>query len=425
MKSTSMKLAAACCLIIAMSSCLKDNFTRTYQYKMYRPVYKTSDEVKANIKNATPQPITSSGKMYILGNYIYLSELGKGIHVINNSNPAKPVNESYINIPGCEDMAASGNTLYADCFTDMMVIDITDPKNVSLKNTVNNIFPDRRYVLGYQIDSGKVIAEWIEKDTTITQKVELGRMNDNVVFFDAAACANCSFLNYAYSSSGGQKATAGVGGSMARFAIQNQFLYTVTTTKLNVLGINQPENPEWKNTVDLGWGIETIFPFKDKLFIGSNTGMQIMSVANPAEPVKAGLFTHATVCDPVIADDHNAYVTLRDGTSCRGFTNQLDVLDVNNIFAPSLLKSYPFTNPHGLSKDGNWLFVCDGRDGLKVLDATKPTEIKLKQTISMADTYDVICLNGLAIVTAKDGLYQYDYRDINNIKLLSKIALQQ
>ena len=44
---------------------------------------------------------------------------------------------------------------------------------------------------------------------------------------------------------------------------------------------------------------------------------------------------------------------------------------------------------------------------------------------AMADTYDVISMNGIAIVSAKDGLYQYDYRDISNIKLLSKISLQQ
>lgn len=423
MKKTTIKLAALCCLIVSMSACLKDTATRTFSYKLYRPIYKTTDEVRANIKNIAPQPITTSGKMYILNNYIYLSELGKGIHVINNSNPASPVNEAYISIPGCEDMAAYGNTLYADCYTDMMVIDISNPKNITLKRTVANLFPDRQFVLGYQMDSGKVVYEWEIKDTTVTQAMELGKLTDGLVFMDnfSNGCMNCSGTqNYA---SNGQK--AGTGGSMARFAIQNQHLYTVTQSRLNVLGISSPENPQWKKAVELGWGIETIYPFKDKLFIGSTTGMQIMSVTDPANPIKAGLFTHARVCDPVIGDDHNAYVTLRDGSTCGGFTNQMDVLNVNNIFEPALVKSYPFTNPHGLSKDGKWLFVCDGRDGLKVLDATTPSNIILKQTIAMADTYDVISMNGIAIVSAKDGLYQYDYRDINNIKLLSKITLQQ
>jgi len=39
------------------------------------------------------------------------------------------------------------------------------------------------------------------------------------------------------------------------------------------------------------------------------------------------------------------------------------------------------------------------------------------------DTYDVIAWNKNAIVVAKDGLYQYDYSDANNIHLVSKISI--
>ena len=419
MKKTSIQLIAACALLILMAACLKDTAYRTYTYTLYRPVYKTSDEVRANIKNAAPQPITAQGKMYVLGNYIYLSELGKGIHIINNSNPASPINEAYISIPGCEDMAAYGTTLYADCYTDLMVLDISNPKNVVLKKAIANIFPDRQYVLGYRNDSGKVIYDWVVKDTTVTEEMETGRLFGGLVFMDATAN---------FSSSSGTKANSpatGKGGSMARFAIQSEHLYTVTTSKLNVLGVSVPADPQWKKTIDLGWGIETIYPFKDKLFIGSNTGMQIYTVSNPANPQKAGTFTHATVCDPVIAEDGYAFVTLRSGNTCRGITNQLDVVDIQNIYQPALKKSYPLTNPHGLSKDGQWLFVCDGQDGLKVLDASNPQSIILKTTIPMADTYDVICMNGIAIVTAKDGIYQYNYSNINNIQLLSKTGISQ
>ena len=39
------------------------------------------------------------------------------------------------------------------------------------------------------------------------------------------------------------------------------------------------------------------------------------------------------------------------------------------------------------------------------------------------ETYDVIANNNNAIVIAKDGLYQYDYSNINNIRLLSKVSI--
>jgi hypothetical protein len=170
----------------------------------------------------------------------------------------------------------------------------------------------------------------------------------------------------------------------------------------------------------LGWGIETIYPFKDKLFIGSNTGMFIYDITNPAQPSKQGEFNHVRTCDPVIAEDNYAYVTLRTGTGCPGATNQLDVLDITNLSQPLRMKTYPMTNPHGLSKDGDLLFICDGKDGLKVYNAADRNSIFLVKHITGLSTYDVIAWNDVAIVSATDGLYQYDYSDVNNIKLLSK-----
>ena len=126
----------------------------------------------------------------------------------------------------------------------------------------------------------------------------------------------------------------------------------------------------------------------------------------------------------MIADDNNAFVTLRSGTECFGFTNQLEILDIQNLLSPTLLQVYSMTNPHGLSKDGNTLFICDGTDGLKVYDAADINNLQLINQIKGIETYDVITLQGTALVVAKGGLYQYDYSDINNIQLISKIVIQ-
>ncbi len=151
--------------------------------------------------------------------------------------------------------------------------------------------------------------------------------------------------------------------------------------------------------------------------------MFIYNINNPDNPVLAGQFAHVRSCDPVIADDNFAYVTLRSGTACQGFTNQLDVLQLNNLTDPQLLKSYDFNNPHGLSKDGNLLFICDGNAGLKVYDASDVMNLKLIKQISNLETYDVVAYNNIALVVAKDGLYQYDYSNLNEIRLLSKIGI--
>jgi hypothetical protein len=125
-------------------------------------------------------------------------------------------------------------------------------------------------------------------------------------------------------------------------------------------------------------------------------------------------------CDPVIADDHYAYVTINDSSACLGFNNELQIVDISDLGNSFLVKSYDLTHPVGLSKDGNNLFICDGRAGLKLYNAADVNNLQLVSELKDAVVYDVIAENGLAIAVAADGLYQYDYRDLGNIHLISK-----
>lgn len=401
---------------LLFTACMKDKCTRTYTY--YQPVYKTTEEVRANIKSNSPRPVEHPGKLFIRGNYIFLNEIDRGIHIIDNTSPASPKNVAFIDIPGNVDVAVKGNSLYADCYVDMVTIDISNPLNVSVKKYIDNAFPFRRYSNGFMADTNMIISDWIRRDTTVTVDFENGGG-----FW--GACRGCFALDAASMNKSSSPYGAGLSGSMARFSIMNNFLYTVTQDKLNVFDIAQPNNPQFSNTVNLGLSIETIYPFKDKLFIGSATGMFIYGTQNAYSPNKLGTFDHARVCDPVIADDNYAYVTLRSGGTCAGFSNQLDILNINNITFPSLVRTYQLTNPHGLSKDGNFLFICDGKDGMKIYDATDAYNLYLIKRIENIETYDVIAYNNVALVVAKDGLYQFDYTDIKNIQLLSKIGYKQ
>jgi hypothetical protein len=208
---------------------------------------------------------------------------------------------------------------------------------------------------------------------------------------------------------------------MARFAIVNDYLYAVNNSSLNVIDVANSNDPVKTSTIPFGWNIETIYPFKQKLFVGSSSGMFIFDINNPSSPLLQGQFNHARACDPVVADDDYAYVTLRSGNECTGFINQLDVIDVRNVLAPSLVKTYAMTNPHGLAIDGNLLFLCDGKDGLKIYNSSNVLDLKLLYHIKNIETFDVIAWNKRLLVVTTSGLHQYDYSDINNIKLLSKI----
>ena len=422
MKKTCLPIVVIISVSFILQGCIKDTCESSHQYSYYSPLYKTKAAVKANIKSNPSRQIANTGKIFTIGNYIFLNEIDKGIHVIDNSNPSSPKNIAFIDIPGNMDIAVKGNILYADVFTDMVALDISNPLNVTVTKFIEGVFPFRYWGGGLAADTNMVIVDWVKRDTIVYQncnsmgQVYLGRE----VYFDRSQALNNSSGNGQVKSS----SPVGTGGSMARFALLNSRLYTVSNQDLNIFNITTPETPVYVKKVAVSnWNVETLFPFENKLFIGSSNGMFIYSVNSADNTELEGQFAHVRSCDPVIADDHFAYVTLSSGSQCGGFTNQMDVLNISNISNPVLVKSYPLTSPHGLSKDKNVLFVCDGTDGLKIFDASDAGNIITLKQITGFETYDVIANNNKAIVIAKDGLYQYNYADVNNIKLLSKLTI--
>lgn len=154
--------------------------------------------------------------------------------------------------------------------------------------------------------------------------------------------------------------------------------------------------------------------------------MHILDITTPETPVKLSTYEHLRSCDPVVVDENYAYVTLRSGNLCPGNTNVLEVIDIKDLNLPKLIASYQMTNPHGLGIDNTTLFICDGGDGLKAFDAADIQAIDKNLLAHYKDVNatDVIPYDNTLIMIGEDGLFQYDYSDPKDIKLLSTIAIQ-
>jgi hypothetical protein len=110
----------------------------------YKPIYASADEV-AKIEFTAAKPLTEPGKIYVSDPYLFINEMGKGIHIINNSDPKNPENLSFIAITGNYDMAAKGQFLYADNLSNLLVFDISDPKSPKLAKKVADAIPVSNY----------------------------------------------------------------------------------------------------------------------------------------------------------------------------------------------------------------------------------------------------------------------------------------
>jgi len=398
--------------LCTMQGCVKDQvMTRT---TVYRPVYKTKDEVRANIKSSSPIELTAPGKLFYKDGYVFLNELNKGVHIIDVRNPSAPNNIAFVHVPGAVDLAVRGNILYADMYTDLVAIDITNPKAVQLKTVVPGVFPDRNYY-PFIPNKDMVITEWIAVDTVL-------RNDENISWGMVKMEARVMSASPASSAPG---ISNGTGGSMARFALSDDRMYTVDHSKLKVFNTAIPEKPVYVKEVSAGsWDIETIFPFGKNLFLGSMTGMHIFDISSKDNPFRTGSFTHARVCDPVISDGKNAFVTLRNGSQCAGFINQLDVVDISDLSKPKLLKTYPMTNPHGLSKEGDILIICDGADGVKFFNAADVNNIRQLAHVKGMNAFDVIALGRIAMVSAEDALYLIDFSLPSNPVVKGSISIK-
>lgn len=412
-------------IILSNFSCTDDcETTRTYRTTV--PVTLSVEQIRTGISSQTPQDLINPGKIYVKDNYLFINEIKKGIHIFDNSNPSKPQAISFLKIPGVIDMAVKENTLYVDNYMDIVAFDIANPKAIKETGRVKEVFQNgltdgiswwynaqNQTVTDYEI---KIVSEKVR--TNCGQEG-----NINPIYYDSAF-KNSSGSSASQGANGGST-TTGTGGSMARFTIYDNYLYTISQSDLLLFSIKNLNQPTQQTKINLGWGIETIFPYKDKLFIGSNTGMYIFDNKIPEKPVQLSIFQHARACDPVVVNNDIAYVTLRSGW-CGAAPNRLDVVNVANLSSPTLIKSYDMQNPAGLGIDFPNLFICEGQYGLKSFDATSASNITLQQHIEKINAYDVIPLEGKhLLMVGKDGLYQYDTSNPKELKLLSVIPVKR
>ncbi|MBO3099578.1 LVIVD repeat-containing protein [Gelidibacter pelagius] len=380
------------------------------------PEMMSKTEFRNSVEIQSAKPIVEAGKIYAYDDYIFISDKDVGVHVIDNSKPKAPKTISYLKIPGNEDMSIKNNYLYADSATDLLVFDISDILNITFIERLEDVFS----AYDYQIPNEAEYADFnnfdFENQIVVGWKIVQERReiirNSELVFNDAALS----------NSSSAESSSVGVGGSLARFQIVQDYLYTVGSHEMSIFNISQLSAPVLETVQPSGWNIETMFYADDYLYLGGTNGMYIFSMENPASPSYVSQFTHWEGCDPVVVDGNYAYLTLRGGNACGQLESVLEVIDISDKANPTLAARHTLDNPYGLGFKNNSLFVCDGTSGLKVFDKTNPLELQQIQAFPNVHAKDVIPLNNSLLMIGDGVMYQYQYDD-NGLQLLSTYSL--
>ncbi|TFH39252.1 MAG: hypothetical protein E4G95_01605 [Bacteroidia bacterium] len=424
MKTKIVPISAIIVLVLILFSCEETTYR---EYKGYKPEYMTYEDLRKSVKVTQDVPLVNPGKIYFKDDFIFIVEEMEGIHIFNNSDPSSPAQVSYVEVPGAIDITISGYYLYVDSYVDLVVLNIENPLEPFEEARVKDVLP---YIVPpYDNDYP---AAWVDSEKGIVTGWNLGtireKVNNDWIVYPIYVQMDGMFENRSFGSPlpGISGSGVGIGGSMARFGIKDNVLYIVDSNSMKIFDITQPDNPVKYDDIWAGWGIETMFINGDNMFLGTTTGMFIYDLKIKFRPQQITFFIHGRSCDPVVVDGNLAYITLRSGTTCGGTINSLDVVDITSLNSPELKASYPMFNPHGLGKDGDLLFICDGSQGLKIYDASDPLSITDNLLFSYDDimAYDVIPLGSILVMIGDEGLVQYDYSDISNISILSIISAE-
>ena len=401
-------------------------YSETVTYQVNEPVYMTAEAFKNSVAVTDEQhAVSGGGKICFYDGYLYISESGSGIHIIDNRNPSNPHAIGFIKLLGNADLAIRNNLLYADAFTNLLWFDISNPAKPKMKGILENVFPEALPPIdnnfGYDYDevhsaeakSKGVIVGWKLAKKTKEMDVHYPTRWDGTEYYVLA--------------DGGapNKSVTGVNGSMSRFGLYKDYLYAVINYQMSVFDLSGETPAKAVENLNIGWNVETIFSYKENLFFGTPNGLLIYSVANPLAPQYCSFINHVYGCDPVVVENDLAYVTVRAGNACGQNNNILFVVDVRNVYSPQEIASYDMTNPKGLGIDNSTLFLCD--DGLKIFKADNPKTITSNQLAHYKgmDGFDVIPFNNVLMMIAEDGLYQYDYTDLENITELGALRFRK
>lgn len=414
-------------LLVLVITCCTDKIYETFTANA--PVYMSYEELRSAVKMSAPREINKPGKIYFKDQYVLINEMMKGVHVFDVSDPANPQNKGFIEIPGNIDIAIKDNILYADSYIDLVSIDVSNFDNVTETGRVQQIFPytlpayDTKYPIGKIEQEKGVVVGWEVK--SIRQEIEQ-RYYPIYPYNKGDFALDDVYYSPGIGGSAGS-ASYGVGGSMARFGLYEDFLYIVNQTSLMTFKLKSASEATLINTSYLGWNAETIYITDKHLFFGTQNGLLVQSLEVPERPSPTGSYTHMTSCDPVVIKGDLAFVTLKGGTTCRGGTlNQLDVIRMSDNYSKfNLLKSYPMFGPNGLGIDGDLLFVCDGEAGLKIYNAADPLTITDHPIASFPsiNAYDIIPMSNYLFLIGEDGFLLYDYKNIQDIKQIGMIPV--
>lgn len=215
----------------------------------------------------------------------------------------------------------------------------------------------------------------------------------------------------------------GVGGSLAKFTIANDQVIVINGNEVKQFDILSTGGLLEKNTLQISGQLETIFPYADKILIGSSDAVFFLGFDTNGILSILSTYDHLTACDPVVASNGIAFSTLKVSDCRAGTDDFLEAIDISDISNPRVLRVYDTQSPFGLAIKGSFLFVCE-KGGLTMYSFNPEGNLVEMDfmTIDGAIPLDIIVNNTYLIVRTDQGIYNVSFSDTELVSVLGSIT---
>ncbi len=214
-------------------------------------------------------------------------------------------------------------------------------------------------------------------------------------------------------------------GSLARFHIDQNYLYVAESNALTIFDITNYDQVEKITKLIISNEVETIFRLDTILYLGTTTGVLFYDISTPSSPKIISTYEHLTSCDPVVANGLFAFATLRSGNNCGNGGDFLDIIDISDITDPKKIASYTMKSPYGLGLMGSNLFIGEKYNGMRWFDVSDVNNIVEMGYFPTIHAIDFIVKENKLTISTTVSLLQMELTASNELIVLSELLYAQ
>ncbi len=337
-KITIMKNKLILFLFVVLAGC-STNLLNDTNYSRYKPVLMQQDQfLNAIHLIQSPEKLDTVGKMQKIGDYLFVLDLYKGLHILQLDSSQKIINLSFLVIPGIIDFVVSDSMIYANSATDLVSLKFNSYDNIELIDRQQNVFyelmpPDRR-------QPDPVFSKGSRPDNTVI----VGWQPDNN-FGDLDTLLMPYYL----------------------FALKDNYLLAALGDHILVFDISG-QKPVYKSVFQGNNNfIEKMQVFGNYLFTFSMQNMEVYSLSSITTPNKVNEYSGISAGSYIAIEYGQSYkffATFHSSALYYSTADAFALYDLGHFDKINLDTSFGLYYPLGILKQDTTVYVCDR--GIKI-----------------------------------------------------------